>query len=197
MSYTQRDEEQFIIKATANVPPEDQRLLDIGAWHPIEKSNSRALIEAGWRAVLVEPSPMAVRALVQEYGFQDGISVMSAAVTVEQGSWVRLCISDDAVSSTEPTNIEQWKGRANYLGYMTVPGVTIADILNRSGKFSFVSIDTEGTSIDLFKQLIATEMFPPCIVVEHDGREGEAIDAAQARGYKLLYRSAENLVFGL
>lgn len=35
----------------------NRRLLDIGAWHPTDKSNSRALIELGWQAVLIEPTP--------------------------------------------------------------------------------------------------------------------------------------------
>ena len=33
------------------------RFLDIGAWHPTDKSNSRALIELGWSGVLFEPTP--------------------------------------------------------------------------------------------------------------------------------------------
>jgi len=60
-----------------------------------------------------------------------------------------------------------------------------------------VSIDTEGTSVDLLHVLLATEMFPRCICVEHDGRAVEAQMAAQKRGYKQVYASAENLVFSL
>lgn len=50
--YSQNDEEAIIMRYFAN---RTGRLLDIGAADGMTNSNSLALIERGWRAVLVEP----------------------------------------------------------------------------------------------------------------------------------------------
>lgn len=168
-------------------------MLDIGAWNAKDLSNSRALIEAGWEAVLIEPSPGPVRGLVQEYGKNVDVQVLCAAVATEPGL-IELDITDDAVSSSDKGNIYRWMKDGGYFGTMLIPSITIPQILNRFGAFDFVSIDAEGTSVDLLHQLLATEMFPRCICVEYDDRLAEVMMAAQARGYRAVYTSTENVV---
>lgn len=195
MIYTQRDEQAFILHACAG--SERRRLLDIGAYHPTKFSNSRALIEQGWQAVLIEPSPYPVRDLLLEYGKSEGIIVLCAAVATEPGI-IPIHISDDAVSTSETENMRTWQSYgAGFIGALHVPCFTIKQILDRFGEFDMVSIDTEGTSLAVFRDLLATEMFPRCIVVEHDGKVQDAIAAAQGRGYHLVHQTEENLVFGL
>lgn len=201
MSYSQRNEEQYILEACKDSAV--RRVLDIGAWHPTQFSNSRALIEAGWDAVLVEPSPGPVRNLVQEYGFDpqfnnrhldqnlQRITVLCAAVGLEPGL-ATLQITDDAVSASEVK--PEWRERGGYLGAMTIPQVTFEQICDWYGNFGFVSIDTEGGSTDIFKVILEGEMFPKCICVEHDGRIVEITKAAQERGYKIAYVSEENVI---
>ena len=192
--YSQRDEEQYILAACAKA--KRRRVLDIGAWHPTDKSNSRALIEQGWGGVLIEPSPGPLRKLVEAYGKVSNIDIVSAAVSCESGM-VRINITDDAVSTSDPDKAEEWRKNGGYIGYLTVPTLTITDILNRWPPFDFVSIDTEGSSVDLLHRLLATEMYPACICVEHDNRIVEAMQAARARHYRPVYESTENLVFAL
>ncbi len=194
--YSQREEQPAILAACAKA--KRHRVLDIGANHPTDKSNSRALIEAGWSAVLIEPSPGPLRSLVEGYGYKspyhDQVEVVGAAAGCENGL-VKLQITDDAVSSEAPS--EQWRRDGGFFGTLLVPMLTIDDILNRFGEFDCVSIDTEGTSVDLFHRLIARDMYPACIVVEHDKRYIEAVKAARARHYSPVYESEENLVFAL
>ncbi len=187
--YSQRLEEQYILASCKDAPR--RRLLDIGAFHPTVFSNSRALIEQGWDAVLVEPSPGPVRNLVQAYGKDEKITVLCAAVGMETGS-VTLQITDDAVSTEHVT--DAWRERGGYLGAMTISVVTLKQIFDWYGDFDFVSIDTEGTSTDLFLELLKFEMWPKCIAVEHDGRIVEITRAAQDRGYKIAYVSEENVI---
>lgn len=193
--YSQRNEEFHILEACKDA--KRRRLLDIGAFHPTCFSNSRALIEQGWDAVLIEPSPMPVRNLVKEYpqgvGFHGGVvNVMCAAVALESGI-VTIHITDDAVSTQNIT--DAWRERGGYLGAMTISQVTLEQVFNWFGDFDFVSIDTEGTSVDLFKRLLEFEMYPQCICVEHDGRGVELSLAAQAKGYRMAYESEENRVY--
>ncbi len=189
MSYSQRNEEQYILEACKDAPR--RRLLDIGAFHPTVFSNSRALIEQGWGAVLVEPSPKPVRNLVKVYGDSPEVHVFCAAVGLEPGI-VTLQITDDAVSTTDVK--PEWRERGGYIGSMTISQVTLAMLFNWYGDFDFVSIDVEGGSTDLFLNLLTYEMFPACICVEHDGRIVEITKAAQERGYKIAYISEENVV---
>jgi FkbM family methyltransferase len=192
--YSQRDEEIYILQACKDVAR--RRLLDIGAWDSKTFSNSRALIEQGWGGVLIEPSPGPLRNLIRAYVGDPEVIVLAAAVACEPGL-VMLQITDDSVSTSDAGQFDVWKSRTDFLGPMFIQALTIQQILERFGSFDFVSIDTEGSSIDLLKVMLATEMFPRCICAEHNGRDGEAIMAAQSRGYKLVYRSEENVVFSL
>lgn len=193
MSYSQRDEERWILEICSNERlgrPACPIALDIGAWNPKVFSNTRALIQSGWRALLIEPSPGPVRDLVKEYAAEEFIEVIAAAVGTEAGL-LKMRVTDDAVSgNTGP----QWDNAGGFYGWLTVPVITIPDILQRYGSFEMVSIDTEGTSVNLFMELLKTLMRPACVVVEHDNRIVEIMAAAQESGYTSRYISEENVV---
>jgi len=192
MSYSQNDEERYILDACKDVG--GKRLLDIGAFHPTQYSNSRALLESGWFGVLIEPSPVPLRNLVGEYRHDQKVLVVSAAVIPQCGGWADIEISDDGVSSTQIDQVAKWEKSGGYIGRLRVAALTIADICDQYGAFDFVSIDTEGTSVDILKALLATEMYPSCICCEYDDRLAEAQIAAQERGYRVVYTSRENIV---
>jgi FkbM family methyltransferase len=191
--YSQNDEEQYILSAVGGV--ENKRLLDIGAWDPKKFSNSRALIESGWDAVLIEPSPQPLEALLQAYGgLFERVQIVSAAVSPVAG-WAEMRITADAVSTMISSVSDTWAERGGYYGRLIVPAVSLADIMNRFGGFDFVNIDAEGVSADLFIDLMATQMLPRCVCVEHDSRLVELGTAAARRGYVQTYVSQENAVF--
>src|SRR5690242_9964329 len=92
MNYSQNDEEAAILRACKHVEP--QRFLDIGAYHPIDNSNTRALYEAGWSGVLVEPQPYTqdgqgnmggMARLIEEYNNNPRITLLQLAVAAEPG----------------------------------------------------------------------------------------------------------------
>ena len=78
--YSQYDEEKHIAALTATCEPDRRRFLDLGAWEPKTFSNSRALFEAGWAGVVVDPSPSAILKQVEEYGMDGRIEIVSIAV---------------------------------------------------------------------------------------------------------------------
>ena len=183
------------------------RLLEIGAFDAFAMSNSRALIELGWSAVLFEPSPGPLRALVKEYGNNPKVEVVAAAVIVggtnvlalrgmgadKSNALVKLRITDDAVTAdaSNEAHLKKWEGYGFY-GTMTVLGVSLARVFEVWGPFDFVSIDTEGTSADLFKRMIELGERPRCVVVEHDNRWDEMRKAAELGGYRLMHDPKEN-----
>lgn len=173
------------------------RLLDIGAWQPITFSNSRLLIENGWDAVLVEFSPDAVRALLKEYGNNKHVKVLQAAVTTtDNGHLTEYTVTDDAVSTSVAAIEQKWAGTVGYYGKLWVPNLTL-DWINFQfgGGFEFVSIDTEGTSVDLAVQYLGPlGQRPEVMIVEHDDRMVELMRVAQQCGYVAVHYNGTNVV---
>lgn len=193
-SYSQRGEDEAIVRIVAEA--KRRRFLDIGAWHPMKFSNTRALYEMGWTGVMIEPSPGPLRDLLDAYGLlPSDMQVVSALVGTESGI-VPIELSDDGTSTTDQTIKQRWDP-ASYYATLFSPVITIPQILNQFGAFDFVSIDTEGSSFEILKAVLATEMMPRCIAVEHDGRFVEISAAARARGYRIELVSEENVVLSI
>lgn len=218
MNYSQGDEQRYILEVLgyevgAEATPlgvmrgeKPGRLLEIGAYHATELSNSRALIELGWSAVLFEPSPGPLKGLVQEYGDNPRVEVVGLPVSI-RNEFLKLRVTDDAVSADARNGVHlaTWKDHGFY-GTMTTWAVSIFSVLNGWGPsngwgpFDFISIDTEGTSVDLFVEMLHSWNAlpkPRCICVEHNNRWDELKAAADAAGYEGVFRNGENLVLKL
>ena len=200
MSYSQYGEDLTIAEIFTNAQQHTGRLLDIGAWDPIEKSNSRLLIEQGWSAVLIEPSPTPLRNLIGAYGPRfvrkpdQDIIVVGAAVGLVNGM-VKMAITDDAVSTSDP-NVERiWKDAGGYIGHGFFPSITLQDIFNNwGGDYDFVNIDAEGLSVELAIAYLKTEAFPRVLCVEHDSRQVELMQVAAKRGYSAREMNGTNII---
>lgn len=203
--YSQYLEEMFVLESCApdynrgvcvpRHPGEPVRFLDIGAWHATDKSNTRALFELGWGGILIEPSPGPLRNLAREYAGCDRIQVIGAAVTVH-GGLVRLAVTDDALSQPDGARMDEWKETGGFYGHITVPSLSIAELFAQfGGDFEMVSIDTEGTSVDLFAEMLKVGPRPRCVVVEHDDRIVELNQHAEGGNYRQLHLNGTNAVF--
>jgi FkbM family methyltransferase len=192
--YSQQDEEKHILAAfPLEVNLGRAQFLDIGAWHPTDKSNTRALYERGWHGVMIEPSPGPMVNLLKEYGNDPRITLVQAAVTADAQTMVKMRITDDATSTSCESVYDTWKERTAYHGSLMVPTITIDQIANRFGGFQFVSIDAEGISVDIFRVMMQQGWRPPCVCVEIDGRDHELAALAEEARYK----SVNDLRFGV
>ena len=190
MIFSQNDEQLVIERWT----PHAGKFLDIGAWHAKQLSNTRALYEKGWTGVMVEPSPGPMRALVEEYGGDPAIELVSAAVGPERGL-LQMHVTDLPVSTGDASVREVWATEGGYIGRLWVPVWTVEDLINQFGPFNFVSIDAEGGSVDIFRRVVTNPMHPECICVEHDSKTQECLQIAQDAGYNRYHMTSENLVF--
>ncbi len=172
----------------------EARFLDIGAWHPTDKSNTRALYELGWAGVMIEPSPGPLLNLLNEYASEPRIQIVSAAMGLEPG-FIEMMVTDDAVSTADRNQYEQWKPVTKFRGKLTVPVLTWADIANRFGAFDFISIDAEGSSAYLFLGMLNSGLQPTCCCVEHDGRLTEIASVATPLHYNMVYSNGTNAVW--
>jgi hypothetical protein len=203
--YSQYGEQRAILKVlgfdweTGEGP--QGRLLEIGAWDPIDKSNSRALIEMGWSAVLFEPSPGPLRKLVKEYGNNPKVEVVGIPVTVGRG-FLKLRVTDDALSAetSNEVHLGKWGNVGGFYGTMTSYSIPMLSVLKDWGSFDFVSIDTEGTSVDLFEELVGGckhahfAELPRCVCVEHDSHFERMEKLTKASGYRLAFLNDCNAV---
>lgn len=199
--YSQHDEQRYILEAVEGI--DKGTLLDIGAWNAKTFSNSRALIEMGWKAVLVEPSPGPLNQLLKDYGDEDNVVlvgglVVPSATHVPSAPFRFFHVSEDGVSTTEEAEYKKWRKQAQFLGGVFLPGVTISSLFQLDQCFDFISIDTEGTSVDLLKDLMqitkrSQHRQPRCICVEHNDRQDEVYFATRGR-YETIYSNTANLV---
>jgi FkbM family methyltransferase len=193
--YSQHLEQDFILQHLRDVPA--GRFLDIGAYCPAKFSNVRALYELGWSGTLVELSPGPMRSLVMEYGNDPRITLIQAAVGIAPGL-MTFHVTDDALSTSEQSCYDRWSQTKCFMGRMMVPAITLQHLNGGIGesKFDFVSIDTEGTSAQLFLRMLEIGMLPKCVCVEIDDRLDDIETAASLMGYTLLHENKCNAVFG-
>ena len=195
--YSQYLEEESILGIVdVEFGREPQRFLDIGSWHPTDKSNTRALYELGWGGIVIEPSPGPVQNLIREYGGKDSrVQVIAAAITPDERKLIQLEVTDDAVTQPVESFNEAWRD-CGYYGRLTVPCISVRSLFEMfGGDFEMVSIDTEGSSGAVFKAMLDAGPRPRCVVVEHDGAIVEISDHAQANHYQTVHLNGTNIVF--
>lgn len=193
MSYSQNEEEDFILQAVGD---RMGTVLDIGAYDGKTRSNSLALIERGWKAVLVEPSPKPFTDLLALHGHRDTVVLVNAIVGLRRDI-VPIYLSDDGLSTTEWKNYQTWRGLAHFKPVSFAVQVTIDDLIRAFPELSnvdVVSIDTEGTSFELFRTFPFDLCIPKVFCIETDGAADEIEDLARRRSYVPIYASGENIV---
>jgi FkbM family methyltransferase len=146
LDYSQSGEQQVLLDWSGS---RTGTLLDIGAADGMTFSNSRALIERGWSAVLVEPAPWAVDKLLTLYHDRPDVLVVNALVMGDQQGLVELFYSrDDLVSTTHAPERDRWEKLVNFESCWVV-AVELYDLLQRFGPFELALIDAEGETNNL------------------------------------------------
>ncbi len=139
--------------------------------------------------MLIEPSPAGLHDLAAAYCDREDVVVVGSPVTVH-GGFVRLVLSDDALSGEAIQ--EQWRATGGYYGAAWFQSISIAELFAHfGGDFDIVSIDTEGTSVDLFAEMLNCGPRPRVVIVEHNDRFVELSGIAAAAHYRLA-QNGEN-----
>ncbi len=177
-------------------------LIEIGAWFPLEFSNSKMFIDRGWDATLVEFSPLAVDRQIRAHGYNDKVRIIAAAVTPEPGHVTRFAVTEDALSTDDPAEAAKWKDMrpgysGGFYGNLWVPTLSISAILSQfygDKPLHYASVDTEGSSHAIAIALMRTDHRPKVICVEHNNRQTEIMAVAQQLGYVNIHQSFENMI---
>lgn len=196
--FSQTGEQGFVLEWAKRHGP--GRFLDVGAADGVTASNTRALALAGWPGVCVEAAAGMFDQLVELYGDAGPVACVQAAVVPLEGHspLVPFHYSHDLVSTTEQANADIW---AEHVGFVRchVAAVTIYDVVRVfPGPYSFVSIDTEGTSVELWEDLRRMQnAFAPgalVIVEAEDGGERWEIQQACLEGWARVGVTPNNVI---
>ena len=191
-SYSQYQEDAKVFEILDLWQIGQGRILEIGAYDPKTLSNSRAFIEDGWEAVLIEPSPAHIASLAREYRDNPHVTLLAAPVTVH-GGIITLHLTDDALSGE--TIPEQWKEQGGFYGHAKYLSISMQELLvHFGGNFDVVSLDVEGFSVDLFNEMIKCGPRPRVVIVEHDARHVELAHIAEAAHYRQVHLNGTNAI---
>lgn len=194
--YSQNDEEKYILEAVGDEPGV---FLDIGAWDGKTFSNTAALVDRGWSGVLVEPSPSSFNTLRERYGSNPKMQLVHAAVGEYCGLVKWWDTGGDGVSTTNEKHFRIWDGAAKFNPPYLIAQVSMSCLLDsiqttHSHNIDVVSIDTEGTSVSILRDLLYCRVSAKVIVVEYDLQDDAVSEIVKSHGFEPIYKSSENLV---
>ena len=182
LDYSQFGEQAVILKELAHFG-RDGRFLDIGAADGRQYSNTLALAERGWGGVCVEANPHMFTRLLATHEDRPSIQCVLACLYHQRGlvkffhsstGRGKKVADGEFVSTTEDANRVKWQARGVKFTPLYVASVTPGELLAQFPQhFDFVSIDTEGTSVDLWMDLFQRDLGVTVWCIEHDGRARE------------------------
>lgn len=181
-------------------------LLDIGANDGITFSNSRLLIENGFKAHLVEPSSVFYD-LKRLYLGNQNVHCYNVAVGEEQGivdfyeSGAHVPNGTDKalVSTLDFNETQRWTNvEFNNIKVNVVPFNFLWQMTDFA-KFDFISIDAEGFDLAILRQIDLDAVDCKSLIIEHNGDEGLKTDfcryCVDQFGMKPALSNSENIIF--
>jgi len=209
--YSQNKEEHFISEFFAG---KNGTVLDIGANDGKTFSNSLHLIELGWSAVLVEPSPTCVDKIKELHKERSNVAIMQYAIGVETGEaefhesgklddpLLNGADNKSLVSTLVESEKNRWGDDMKWEKY-PVSVLSWPDFLSLIGftsehKFNFITIDAEGVDVHILEQMNLTELGTEMICVEwncNNEMKERMIKHAALHGLtNIIYQSGENII---
>jgi FkbM family methyltransferase len=155
---------------TADTP---RVLVDVGAYDGITGSNSRALVEQGWRSVLVEPLPAAFAQLSENCRPFPDVKLFQAACSNRSGTAkIRIGI-DGAVGQLSSISDSHSIAPNLTTESIRVVTMTLADVFEQGcvpSDFGVLLIDTEGLDF-LVLQGLSDSIARPRVIITEDFSE--------------------------
>lgn len=197
--FSQNDEERVILEYFAG---KTGNFIDLGANDGETFSNTRALALRGWCGVFVEPSPKAFAKLEKLYEGHKCFYLYPYAIGDHNGKAILqdsgpLCTQNDIglVSTFHAEEMERFKNAVSYEP-VEVTVFRWKTFLNRLRikEFDFVSIDIEGSELSVLPEMDLSKT--QCVCIEFNGKEHLKIEYEKyLDGFKIIYTSAENLIY--
>jgi FkbM family methyltransferase len=194
--YSQFGEDRYLVEH--NRVPERGVFVDVGAGDPVRFSNSLYFEQRGWTGLCIDADPKQVEALRRVRS----CLVEWAAVTSVAGE-IQLLQCDEPDFSTTLTHLPEVVVAKGWgLAPIRVPGARLGRLLEKHGveRIDLLSIDTEGTELDVCSSLDWQKHQPSIVIIEHytlgrPPQEAAIRDYFVQLPYRLIHRAVCNLVF--
>jgi FkbM family methyltransferase len=166
--------------------------VEVGANHPQQGSQTWLLEKAGWRGALVEPQASLFEALCQA---RPRSKVFRAACSApEKTGFAELHVPGDELNgfATLERNVDD--AGIRYERTERVGVTTLDALLAQAGnpKVDFVSLDTEGTELDVLRGFELRRHRPALLLIEDKLQSLAKHRFLRAQGYKLVKRTELN-----
>lgn len=194
---SQFGEDEFVVTHVKHLPRRGV-FVDVGAGDPVRFSNSHYFEQLGWTGLCVDADPKQVEALKRSRSCE----VEWAAVGLTEGD-VQLLQSEDPDYSTTLDHLPAVAEERGW-GYapISVPAMPLEMVVEKHGieEINLLSIDTEGTEIEVCKSLDWEKHRPRLVIVEfltwgRPSQEALIRDYFATMPYRLLHRTRSNLIF--
>jgi len=207
--YSQNQEEK-IIKKFFESPGGNLKigtLLSIGENDGETLSNSRALILAGWTAILIEPDPVAFEKLKKLYADNTRVDLFDIGIGDETGkktfysSGTHLKKGDTGLLSTfDESELNRFPGtdytkvEADLMTWADFYAIAV-EIGQKT--FDVVLIDAENYDLKILRQMDFSILKTKLICVEWNGKDRHLYDRILTPiGFRLIHVNGENLIYG-
>lgn len=200
VNYSQNKEQAHILK---HIGETKGRFIDIGSNDGVTLSNIRAMAEIGWAGHCVEPSPKAFDRLVNNYKDLPDVITHQLAITDQDGEFA-LMESGELLGTGDVALVSSFLAEEvsrfpdvphEQVMVKTMCWESFYDMIARP-RFDFVSIDAEGFDIKILEQMNLQEIGVRLLCIEWNSKPDVKVDIEKLmNGYKIIYTSAENLIF--
>jgi FkbM family methyltransferase len=162
--------------------------VEVGAYQPIELSQTYGLEQAGWSGILIEPVPEHAAALRQQR--RAPVFEVACGAPERHGALmpIRVLGGLSTMRSYDLTHELAAQQPRN------VPVVTLDSVLANAGikKIDFLSIDVEGMELDVLRGFSIERFRPRLVLIEDHCEELVKHRYMQSKGYRLVRRSDVN-----
>ncbi len=168
----------------------DGYFVEVGANDPRQGSQTWLLERIGWSGVLVEPLP----AKAELIRAQRPRSYLFAGAATEPAKVGELTLHIGEFDALSTTQKDPGRYDPQYAGQIRVPAKTLDQILEEAGasKIDFLSLDTEGTELDVLRGLDLPRWQPRLILMEDVVISLDKHRYLERNGYRLVKRTTLN-----
>jgi FkbM family methyltransferase len=203
-SYSEAGEDLILASIFEHLKIERPTYLDIGAWNPVQLSNTYLLYSSGSRGVLVEPNPSLCDKLRR---VRSRDVVLNIGIGTDRRTEADYYMFGDSAFNT--FSKEQAVGLRKFATdqncdprVIKMPLVPINDVIAEHFKdrqIDLLSIDAEGLDLSILKCLDFSRFHPRVVCVETDDlvsdEETAIFDLMREHGYRLRGRTLRNAIF--
>jgi FkbM family methyltransferase len=194
---SQHGTQELIFKWLADHPPKHRQLVDVGAWGK-QMSNSYALLELGWKGLLIDANPKRIPELQRDFAGLD-VEIISAGIGDKRGRFPLIIHTGD----TSNTIVKGWDSATATKETVDIEVFPLQDILSDAKvpfDFDLLSVDAEGMDEKILKSLFAKSKYRPGLVVTEIKSHRGPVEFFKRFGYTLFARTGEhdknNFIFG-